>query len=115
MGIRVLRGNAPAGSLANRSGLLRRRMHQVNDHFLTGSSNQNLLAGIQKMIDTRPGIADDASARPCSFEDSCRRREAISSHAFPRNVQHGPWRTVERIMIAGVDVAQVSDVPQAFI
>ena len=71
------------------------------------AGDEDLAAGLEEQLDALPGVGDQAGAGAGGLEDAGGRREAVAGHALAADVQHGPRRAVEGVVVARVDVADV--------
>src|SRR3954451_18445792 len=109
MRVRVLREDAfqrGAADAARAIGV--ERAHELRD-FGAIARYEHFFVRLEKEIDAFPRIGDEARAGAGRFENARGGRPAVRGHALAADVQHRARRAVERVVIAGEDVADVRD------
>src|SRR5436309_1521416 len=74
------------------------------------SRGQQLLAWLEERLDSGPGVSEDAGCGTGRFEHACRRREAVTRHAFPVEVEGRQCRAEKDVVLPSSDVAGQPDV-----
>src|SRR5947209_531505 len=105
MRVRVLREDAlqRGGADAARA-IGGERSHELR-HFGAAARDQHFSVGFEKEIDPFPRVGAEARARAGGFENAGGGRPAVRRHAIAADVEHRARRAVERVVIAGEDVA----------
>src|SRR5690348_10360605 len=78
--------------------------------FIAISRDKYFPFGLKEKLDAVPRIRDDTRGSPGGFEDARCRTEARRGHAVSADIEHGPGRRVERIVIARVNMAEIVDI-----
>src|SRR5947209_15215312 len=107
MRVRVLRENALQRGVADAARAIGvERTHELRD-FGAVARDEHFFVRFEKKIDAFPGVGDQARAGAGGFENARGWRPAVRRHAFAADVEHRARRAVERVVIAGENVAEV--------
>src|SRR5690606_14333674 len=72
--------------------------------------DEDFFARLEEELEPEPLVGDEAGPGAGGLEDAGGGAEAGAGHGVARDVEHGPGRAVQRVVVSGVDVPEVRDV-----
>src|SRR5690349_3787180 len=104
VGVGMLRQNAPASSVRYPVSVRSAELYQCLRDVLSVVGHEDLAAGLEELIDSLPGIAEETRTGAGGFKDTGRWREPIARHAVTIDVKGDAPRAEEGVVLARAHV-----------